>query len=292
MARTRRRISRAASRTAASTAPSAASRRPHLRSGKGARLRGRRQDDAVRQPAAPEPRRLHLQVRESCRSTSSTRRSSRSARSMPARRDSKGVEVEFEYAPRTIEGFNLRGSLNYNRARYGDTIGPVAIIARSYHRSERTATPVRRRRRAALSRSSARPLQNLKGKPTANAPLWTASLGASYEVPVSDDLKLGFSSGCTLQRLLHPHSLRQSEHASAEIRQPGRDGAVGRGRRQPPVRRDRQESDQPLLRDGRHRFPLHRRAHRTTDPGSSTDPAIRLLSRCRAPVQLQVTVRY
>ncbi len=95
---------------------------------------------------------------------------------------SKGVEVEFEYAPRTIEGFNLRGSLNYNRARYGDVPNAPCYTGQ---------TPTAG---CTIPFVGSRPLQNLKGKPTANAPLWTASLGASYEVPVSDDLKLGFST--------------------------------------------------------------------------------------------------
>lgn len=35
--------------------------------------------------------------------------------------------------------------------------------------------------------------QNLKGVPTANAPLWTASLGAAYERPVGNGLVFGLS---------------------------------------------------------------------------------------------------
>ncbi|WP_156680902.1 TonB-dependent receptor [Sphingomonas profundi] len=109
---------------------------------------------------------------------------------------SRGVELEFEYAPRTLEGLNLRGSLNYNRARYGDTIGPVtgtggtSIVgpnAPCYTGQAPAAG-------CTILIPGARPTQNLKGLATANAPLWTASLGASYDFPLSDNLKLSLST--------------------------------------------------------------------------------------------------
>lgn len=37
------------------------------------------------------------------------------------------------------------------------------------------------------------PYQDLSGQPTTNAPRWTASLGASYETPVSDALVFGLT---------------------------------------------------------------------------------------------------
>jgi iron complex outermembrane receptor protein len=93
----------------------------------------------------------------------------------------RGVEAEFEYAPRNIEGFNLRGSLNYNRARYGNV--PTAPCYGGQTPAEGCFIPT----------AGARPRQNLKGKPTANAPLWTASLGVSYETALSDNWKIGFN---------------------------------------------------------------------------------------------------
>ncbi len=95
---------------------------------------------------------------------------------------SKGVELEFEYAPRAADGFNLRGSLNYNRARYGDVPNAPCYTGQ---------TPAAG---CIIPFVGSRPIQNLKGKPTANAPLWTASLGASYEFALSDGLKMGLSS--------------------------------------------------------------------------------------------------
>ncbi|WP_165324254.1 TonB-dependent receptor [Rhizorhabdus phycosphaerae] len=93
----------------------------------------------------------------------------------------KGVELEFEYGPRTLPGFNLRGSLNYNKARYGDV--PNAPCYGGMTIADGCTIPA----------PGQRPRQNLRGKPTANAPLWTASLGASYDAALTDRLRLGLS---------------------------------------------------------------------------------------------------
>ena len=93
----------------------------------------------------------------------------------------KGVEVELEYAPRAISGLVINGTANYNRARYGDSIAPCY----GGQRLNQGCIP------DLLSQGT--PGQNLAGKPTSDAPLWTASLGASYETPVSNNLVLGGS---------------------------------------------------------------------------------------------------
>jgi outer membrane receptor protein involved in Fe transport len=105
----------------------------------------------------------------------------------------KGVEMDFEYAPRGIEGFELNGSANYNKARYGSSIAPcyggqtpangcfpgllVAPVAATPTTPARAGTPG----------------QNLNGLPTSDAPLWTLSLGTKYETPVSDGMVAGLS---------------------------------------------------------------------------------------------------
>ncbi|WP_221794442.1 TonB-dependent receptor [Aquisediminimonas sediminicola] len=104
----------------------------------------------------------------------------------------KGVELEVEFAPRAIEGLNLRGSVNYNKARYGNVPN-----APCYTGQKSTAGC----NLLLLANGTTRPIisgetgtnQNLKGSPTANAPLWTATLGASYETPVGNGLILGLS---------------------------------------------------------------------------------------------------
>jgi len=91
----------------------------------------------------------------------------------------KGVELEFEFAPRAVPGLNLHGTANYNRARYLNYIAPCyggQSIAQGCDILFQGA-----------------PGQDLSGAPTAVAPKWTASLGVSYETEVSDGTALGFS---------------------------------------------------------------------------------------------------
>lgn len=105
----------------------------------------------------------------------------------------RGVEAEFEYAPRSMPGFQVNGSANYNKARYVNSIAPcyggqtlqngcvpgllVAPVAA-------TATTAARAGTAG---------QNLDGIPTSDAPLWTFTLGGKYETAISHGMRLGFS---------------------------------------------------------------------------------------------------
>ena len=106
----------------------------------------------------------------------------------------KGVELEFEYAPRALDGFNLRGSLNYNKARYGDAPGAPCYAGQTRANGCNLvfvpATGGTVPFNAAIHTVANR--QNLKGLPTANAPKWTGSLGASYEADLGSAL-LGLS---------------------------------------------------------------------------------------------------
>ena len=95
----------------------------------------------------------------------------------------KGVEVELAYAPRSIAGLNLRATVNYNRARYGNV--PNAPCYTGQTPAAGCTIP------AGVGQ---RPLQNLKGQPTADAPDWTASLGGDYETHISSGLLLGISA--------------------------------------------------------------------------------------------------
>jgi iron complex outermembrane receptor protein len=104
----------------------------------------------------------------------------------------KGIEVDFEYAPRVLTGFSLNGSVNYNKARYGSGSAPcyggqslangcipgllVAPIPATTTAPARPGTPG----------------QDLNGTPTSDAPLWTATLGARYETALGSAMKLGF----------------------------------------------------------------------------------------------------
>jgi iron complex outermembrane recepter protein len=106
----------------------------------------------------------------------------------------KGVELEFEFAPRGLDGFNLRGSLNYNKARYGDAPGAPCYAGQTRNTgctlvfvpTTGGSVPFN----AAVHTVANR--QNLKGLPTANAPEWTGSLGGSYEADMGA-VRLGLS---------------------------------------------------------------------------------------------------
>lgn len=92
----------------------------------------------------------------------------------------QGVESDFEFAPRALPGLTLRGSLNYNKARYknfpgapcytGQTIGGGCTIAAGI------------------------PRQDLSGTPTAMAPRWTGTFGANYDIPVGGGMELSLSA--------------------------------------------------------------------------------------------------
>lgn len=106
----------------------------------------------------------------------------------------KGVELEFEYAPGALDGFSLRGSLNYNKARYGDAPGAPCYAGQTRAQGCNlvfvAATGASVPFNAAVHTVANR--QNLKGLPTANAPEWAGSLGASYEADLGSAL-LGLS---------------------------------------------------------------------------------------------------
>ena len=99
----------------------------------------------------------------------------------------RGSELDMEWAPAQVSGLSLRSSVAYIEAEYtkfpgapcyggqtpaeGCVIGPVPG-----------------------SPGSVRAYQNLSGKPTGQAPKWTASLLTDYEFPVAKDLKLGLTT--------------------------------------------------------------------------------------------------
>lgn len=100
----------------------------------------------------------------------------------------KGVELEFEFAPRAVSGLNLHGSLNYNDATYSNF--PVAPCFGGQSIAEgcnltTAGTPI------AAGGTGSR--QNLTGKALGMAPHWTGTIGANYETPVGGNLKAGFN---------------------------------------------------------------------------------------------------
>jgi outer membrane receptor protein involved in Fe transport len=83
----------------------------------------------------------------------------------------KGAELELQFQPRALPELALRGSLNYNRARYGNFLAPCysgqSIVMGCTPGSYRGGNG-----------------QQLRGKPTTNSPEWTAAVGGSYETDV------------------------------------------------------------------------------------------------------------
>ena len=96
----------------------------------------------------------------------------------------KGVELEFEYAPRAIRGLNLHGSVNYNKARY--TNFPLAPCYAG-------ETPSEGCNLAFNAAGGNFTRQSLTGKPLSVAPHWTGTLGLNYLTPSNGGLRFGAS---------------------------------------------------------------------------------------------------
>ena len=96
----------------------------------------------------------------------------------------KGVELDFEYAPRAVRGLNLHGSVNYNKAYY--TSFPDAPCYAGQTPTE-GCTETFNTSTAAFTR------QNLNGVTLGMAPHLTGALGATYETDISGTMKAGFN---------------------------------------------------------------------------------------------------
>lgn len=104
----------------------------------------------------------------------------------------KGIELEMQFAPHALPGFDLHGSVNYNRARYGDAPGAPCWAGQTRSQGCNLvyvpATDSSRPFDPATDLVGNR--QNLKGLPTANAPNWTGNLGMSYEALFASGAKV------------------------------------------------------------------------------------------------------
>ena len=90
----------------------------------------------------------------------------------------KGIELDFRFVPNSLQGFELHGSLNYNKAEYTDYPDAPCWTGQTIAQGCYTTTP--------------RTQQDLAGVELGNAPNWTGSLGASYETDL-DGLNFGLS---------------------------------------------------------------------------------------------------
>lgn len=95
----------------------------------------------------------------------------------------KGAELEFEFAPRSIEGLNIRGSINYNKATY--TNFPEAPCYAGQSQSEGCNI---------VLAGGGGFRQNLNGKTLSVAPKWTGTFGASYDHALGNGLVFGINA--------------------------------------------------------------------------------------------------
>jgi outer membrane receptor protein involved in Fe transport len=98
-----------------------------------------------------------------------------------ARVSTKGAELQVEYAPRGVPGLNLHGSLTYDDAKYDSFANAPCWAGQTIAQGCTIPSP------------GALPIQNLSGHPTADAPKWAGTLGATYEGKMTSSLDYGIS---------------------------------------------------------------------------------------------------
>lgn len=128
----------------------------------------------------------------------------------------KGVDVDFEYAPRAVPGLNVHGSVSYNKATYTRFFGPCFTGQKPSEGCVFAST-------AGVLASGAQvaAYQDLAGKPLAIAPRWTGALGISYETPVGNGYLVGGSvdgrySGSYLGSAFAQPDSRQDAYATLD----------------------------------------------------------------------------
>lgn len=100
----------------------------------------------------------------------------------------KGIEVDFEYAPRSVQGLNVHGSASYNKANYTKFFGPCFTGQKptegcSFLNSAGGLPTV----------GQIPAFQDLAGAPLSVAPRWTGTLGVGYETSVGASNIIGLS---------------------------------------------------------------------------------------------------
>jgi iron complex outermembrane recepter protein len=93
----------------------------------------------------------------------------------------KGIEADFNWQT-GIEGLTLRGAVGYNKARF-DTFTTACYPGQTIAAGCDLGLA-----------GGAFTLQDLHGRPFANAPDWSGNVGANYEVDISGGWRLGLSA--------------------------------------------------------------------------------------------------
>lgn len=97
----------------------------------------------------------------------------------------RGIETELEFVPRSIDGLTIRSTLNYNRSRYSNFLAPCWQGQSLGQGCVLQTLP---------GQTASQFLQQLGGRPTANAPKLTGSAGFEYDLPISSGMIFGLSS--------------------------------------------------------------------------------------------------
>ncbi|MFB0874277.1 MULTISPECIES: TonB-dependent receptor [unclassified Sphingobium] len=95
----------------------------------------------------------------------------------------RGAELDVEYAPRAIDGLNIKASLAYTDAKYKSF--PAAPCLSGQNRAEGCRLGAN-----ALGNGTR---QDLGGQSLPQAPKWTGTLGVNYDTDLGSSLKGGFS---------------------------------------------------------------------------------------------------
>ena len=92
----------------------------------------------------------------------------------------RGVELELEFAPRSVPGLSITTSINYNDAKYASFPEGPCYSGETIEEG------------CNIVNADGQLRQNLTGKALSVAPKWTGVVGLSYESDITDSLKIGF----------------------------------------------------------------------------------------------------
>ena len=100
---------------------------------------------------------------------------------------SEGVELQAQYLFPAVAGLSLRGSANYNIAKYQHYIGPC-YAGQTQSQGCNLVGPA----------PDGAPLQDLSDKPTSDSPKWVGTIGMEYERPAGGGWRVAASADLRL----------------------------------------------------------------------------------------------
>ena len=92
----------------------------------------------------------------------------------------KGIEGDFAFDPRGVPGLTINGSFGYNLSRYASSFIAPCYVGQTTTGGCNILAPG----------GTVPSLQQFNGRPLPRAPKFSASLGSTYSVPISDDFKM------------------------------------------------------------------------------------------------------